>query len=107
MRVLIVAANTERINLPTFPLGAALIAAATEARGHEVAFLDLMGEVEPERALRRELDRLRRGEDLQGMIVGSPARSCHDEAGGQAGSAPASLCAARSASDLRREWLAG
>jgi len=59
MRVLIVAANTERINLPTLPLGAALVAAATEAHGHEVAFLDLMGEPDPEGALRRTIERVR------------------------------------------------
>jgi hypothetical protein len=42
MRVLLVAAKTERINLPTLPLGPAMVAAATQAAGHEVAFLGLM-----------------------------------------------------------------
>ncbi|HOC42225.1 MAG TPA: radical SAM protein [Thermoanaerobaculales bacterium] len=55
MRVLVVAGNTERINLPTLPLGAALVAAAAAAHGHDVAFLDLMGEADPELALRREI----------------------------------------------------
>jgi len=59
MRVLIVAAITERINLPTLPLGAALVAAATEAHGHEVGFLDLMGEPDPEGALRQTIERVR------------------------------------------------
>lgn len=57
MRALIVAANTEQINLPTLPLGAALVAAAAERRGHDVAFVDLMSEADPERALRREPSR--------------------------------------------------
>jgi len=73
MRVLIVAANTERINLPTLPLGAALVAAAAEARGHDVAFLDLMGEVDPEAALRRELDR------VQPDAIGVSVRNIDDQ----------------------------
>ena len=73
MRVLIVAANTERINLPTLPLGAALVAAAAEARGHDVAFLDLMGEADPERALRHELDR------VQPDAIGVSVRNIDDQ----------------------------
>ena len=51
MRVLLVSANTERIKMPTLPLGLALVAAAVRQAGHEVSFLDLLGETEPESTL--------------------------------------------------------
>jgi len=76
MRVLTVAANTERINLPTLPLGAALVAAAAEARGHDVAFLDLMGKADPECALRREIDRVR--PDAIGVSVRNIDDQCRE-----------------------------
>ncbi len=41
MRVLLVAANTERLNMPAPPLGAAMVAAAARRYGHHVEFLDL------------------------------------------------------------------
>jgi radical SAM superfamily enzyme YgiQ (UPF0313 family) len=59
MRVLMIAANTERINLPTLPLGPAMVAAATRAAGHEVAFLDLMGETDPGAVVRRTIGSFR------------------------------------------------
>jgi radical SAM superfamily enzyme YgiQ (UPF0313 family) len=73
MRVLILAANTERINLPTLPLGAALVAAATEARGHDVAFIDLMGEADPEAMLHREV------ECVQPDAIGVSVRNIDDQ----------------------------
>lgn len=51
MRVLLVSANTERIKMPTLPLGLALVAAAVRQAGHEVSFLDLLGETEPDATL--------------------------------------------------------
>jgi radical SAM superfamily enzyme YgiQ (UPF0313 family) len=56
VRVLLIAANTERINLPTLPLGLALVSAATRASGHEVHYLDLMSEEDPSRALGEALE---------------------------------------------------
>jgi radical SAM superfamily enzyme YgiQ (UPF0313 family) len=44
MRVLLISANTEKINMPTLPLGLACVAAATRKAGHEVAMVDLMAE---------------------------------------------------------------
>jgi radical SAM superfamily enzyme YgiQ (UPF0313 family) len=44
MKVLLISANTEQINMPTLPLGLACVAMATRKAGHEVAFLDLMSE---------------------------------------------------------------
>ncbi|MBW1980254.1 MAG: radical SAM protein [Deltaproteobacteria bacterium] len=44
MRVLLISANTEKINMPILPLGLACVAAATRLAGHQVAFVDLMPE---------------------------------------------------------------
>lgn len=43
MRVLLISANTEKINMPTLPMGLACVAAAVKDAGHRVRFLDLMG----------------------------------------------------------------
>ena len=42
MRVLLVSANREDINMPTLPMGLACVAAAVQRAGHEVKFLDLL-----------------------------------------------------------------
>ncbi len=42
MRVLLISANTEKINMPTLPMGLGCVAAALTAAGHAVRFLDLM-----------------------------------------------------------------
>ncbi len=44
MKVLLISANTEQINMPTLPLGLASVAMSTRKAGHEVEFLDLMTE---------------------------------------------------------------
>lgn len=53
MHVLLISANTERINLPTLPYGLALVAATVRAAGHSVAMLDLRREAEPRAAIAR------------------------------------------------------
>ena len=55
MRVLLISANAERINMPAPPLGLGLVAAATRQAGHEVTFLDLLSETEPDVAVRRAI----------------------------------------------------
>ncbi len=42
MHALLISANTEKINMPTLPMGLGCVAAALEAAGHGVRFLDLM-----------------------------------------------------------------
>jgi radical SAM superfamily enzyme YgiQ (UPF0313 family) len=42
MRVLLIAANTEKINVLPMPLGLHYVAAATQDKGHDVLMLDLM-----------------------------------------------------------------
>lgn len=68
-----VAANTERINLPTLPLGAALVAAASEAAGHTTSFLDLMGCDDPPAALRTAIS------DLEPEAIGVSVRNIDDQ----------------------------
>ena len=42
MRTLLISANTEKINMPTLPMGLGCVAAAVMAAGHDMRFLDLM-----------------------------------------------------------------
>ncbi len=42
MRVFLISANTEQINMPVLPLGMACVAAAAQAAGHEVNTVNLM-----------------------------------------------------------------
>ena len=46
MRVLFIAANTEKINIVPLPLGLHYVAAATKDKGHDVLLLDLMTEAD-------------------------------------------------------------
>lgn len=59
MKALLIAANTERINLPTLPLGPVLVAEAARAAGHDVEFLDLMGEQDPATSVRTAVEAVR------------------------------------------------
>jgi radical SAM superfamily enzyme YgiQ (UPF0313 family) len=42
VRVLLISANTERLNMVALPVGLGLVAAAVRRAGHEVSFLDLL-----------------------------------------------------------------
>ena len=42
MKILLISANTERINMPVLPLGMAYIGAAVQKAGHDVKILNLM-----------------------------------------------------------------
>jgi radical SAM superfamily enzyme YgiQ (UPF0313 family) len=44
VRVLLLSANTETINMPVLPLGMACVAGATQAAGHDVKVVDLLGQ---------------------------------------------------------------
>lgn len=73
MNVLLISANSERINMPTMPLGLGLVAAATRRAGHSVRFLDLMFEREPLVAVRRAIAR------LQPEVIGISVRNVDDQ----------------------------
>ncbi len=67
MRVLLISANTEKINMPVLPLGLACVAAATQETGHEVAMVDLMAEKDAPSGLKEAIDGFR--PDLIGISV--------------------------------------
>ncbi len=59
MRVLLISANTERINMVAMPLGLGLVAAAVRRAGHEVAFLDLLAAQDSRAAVREAITSIR------------------------------------------------
>jgi radical SAM superfamily enzyme YgiQ (UPF0313 family) len=67
MRVLLISANTEKINMPTLPLGLACVAAAAQKAGHEVTIVDLMTEKDARSVLRGAIEGFR--PDLIGISV--------------------------------------
>jgi radical SAM superfamily enzyme YgiQ (UPF0313 family) len=73
IRVLLISANTERINVPTLPLGLAYVAMATRRVGHEVEFLDLMLEEDAEAVIREAVGRFRP------EVIGISVRNIDDQ----------------------------
>jgi radical SAM superfamily enzyme YgiQ (UPF0313 family) len=73
MRVLLISANTERINMPTMPVGLACVAEATRLAGHEVAFLDLMFEADPLQAVGQRISA------LAPEVIGVSVRNIDDQ----------------------------
>ena len=55
MRVLLISANREDINMPTLPMGLGCVAAAAQRAGHEVEFLDLMSVDDYQQALKNRV----------------------------------------------------
>jgi hypothetical protein len=51
MRVLLISANTEQINMPVLPLGLSYVAAAVDGQGHTVKMLNLMMQTDTQKAL--------------------------------------------------------
>jgi radical SAM superfamily enzyme YgiQ (UPF0313 family) len=67
MHVLLISANTEKINMPTLPMGLGCVAAALEAAGHTVRFLDLMTVAQWQPLLQEALSR--RPPDIVGVSI--------------------------------------
>jgi len=67
MKVLLISANTEQINMPTLPLGLACVAASTRKAGHEVTYLDLMAKEDAQAVIRNTMERL--SPDVVGISV--------------------------------------
>jgi radical SAM superfamily enzyme YgiQ (UPF0313 family) len=61
------------MNMPSPPLGPGLVAGAVGSAGHEVAFLDLLGQSEPEAALRRAIA------ESRPEVVGISVRNIDDQ----------------------------
>ena len=55
MRVLLISANTEQINMPVLPLGLACVAASVQGAGHEVQLLNLMMQTDTRQALKEAI----------------------------------------------------
>jgi hypothetical protein len=55
MRVFLISANTEQINMPVLPLGLACVAAAVQAAGHEMQMLNLMMQTDTRQALKEAI----------------------------------------------------
>jgi radical SAM superfamily enzyme YgiQ (UPF0313 family) len=73
MRVLLIAANTERMNILPLPLGLACVAAAVRKAGHDVRLLNLMFEGNTETALRTTI------QDFQPEVIGISVRNIDDQ----------------------------
>ncbi len=73
MRALLISPNREEINMRSWPLGLACVAAAAEAAGHEVRVLDLISEPDPFAAL-AEAYRL-----FRPQVVGISVRNIDDQ----------------------------
>jgi radical SAM superfamily enzyme YgiQ (UPF0313 family) len=55
MRVLLISANTEQINMPVLPLGLACVAASVQGAGHEMQMLNLMMQTDTRQALKEAI----------------------------------------------------
>ncbi|MBN1105498.1 MAG: radical SAM protein [Deltaproteobacteria bacterium] len=73
MRVLLISANTETINMPVLPIGLGSVAAAAEREGHEVRMLDLMEADDPAVAVREALG------SLKPAVIGISVRNIDDQ----------------------------
>jgi radical SAM superfamily enzyme YgiQ (UPF0313 family) len=73
VRVLLISANTETMNMPTLPLGLACVAAATRNAGNEVALLNLMFERDPKSGIRKSI------EEFRPNVIGISARNIDDQ----------------------------
>lgn len=73
MKVLLISANTERIAALPLPLGLACVAAACRDAGHDAHLLNLMFEVDAERAIRESI------ESLRPDVIGISVRNIDDQ----------------------------
>ena len=78
MRVLLISANREDINMPTLPMGLGCVAAATQQAGHDVTFLDLMLVDDYHQALKNRIA------DFRPDVIGISVRNIDDQAMGSA-----------------------
>ena len=73
MRVLLISANTEQINMPTVPLGLMVVAESCRCAGHEVDFLDLMFRENPHTVLNNHI------RDFNPEVIGISVRNIDDQ----------------------------
>jgi radical SAM superfamily enzyme YgiQ (UPF0313 family) len=73
MRVLLISANTEKMNILPLPLGLALVAAASRRAGHDVTLLNLMFEEDTNSALQDCI------EGFRPDVIGTSVRNIDDQ----------------------------
>jgi radical SAM superfamily enzyme YgiQ (UPF0313 family) len=73
MRVLLISANTEQINMPVLPLGLAYVAAAADSQGHAVKMLNLVMHKDTQKALHEAID------GFNPEIIGISVRNIDDQ----------------------------
>jgi radical SAM superfamily enzyme YgiQ (UPF0313 family) len=73
MRVLLISANTEQINMPVLPLGLAYVAAAADRQGHTVKMHNLMMHTDTQKALHETID------GFNPEIIGISVRNIDDQ----------------------------
>jgi hypothetical protein len=73
MRVLLISANTEQINMPVLPLGLACVAAAADGQGHTLKMLNLMMQTDTQKALHEAIA------DFNPEIIGISVRNIDDQ----------------------------
>ncbi len=73
MRVLLISANTETINMPVLPLGLACVAGATQAAGHDVKVVDLLGQEDARATLEAAI------REFQPEVIGISVRNIDDQ----------------------------
>ncbi len=73
MNVLLVSANTERINFPALPLGLGLVAASVREAGHTAVLLDLMTAGDPRSAIERAV------QEHRPDVIGISVRNVDDQ----------------------------
>ncbi len=73
MRVLLVSANTETINMPVLPLGLACVDEAARSAGHDVELVDLMDQKDTRLVLQDAVD------GFQPEIIGISVRNIDDQ----------------------------
>lgn len=77
MRVLLVSANTEKINIQVLPLGLACVAAAIHRAGHDLEVANLMDQQDSKRVLKEAIERLR--PDVIGISVRNIDDQCMEK----------------------------
>ena len=73
MRVLLISANTEQINMPVLPLGLAFIAASVQSAGHDVKLLNLIMQADTNKAVKDAIS------DSNPEIIGISVRNIDDQ----------------------------
>jgi len=68
-----ISANTERINMPTLPLGLACVATATQKARHDVEILDLLNKDDIAAPIKKTI------EGFQPNLVGVSVRNIDDQ----------------------------